>query len=162
MDAEGYWYKHGKLIELVSGHHIDYILDNPEKFYLTKEGIIKTHEKYGDKLGQEGKARDEIILNVVEDGWIRIRHYVRPKDYWSIQFDKFRFRESDLKSLIETLILKEKIMRKDDELHLIGFNDGYTGIYSFMQGGAMKFLLEEKLIKTKEVSIIERYIKNKI
>ena len=33
------------------------------------------------RIGIEGEARKEILLRIIEDGWIRIRRY---RNYWSV------------------------------------------------------------------------------
>ena len=37
-----------------------------------------------ERLGCEGYARAVIIRQLVTDGWIRTRRYIRPVTYWSI------------------------------------------------------------------------------
>jgi len=92
--------KNGKFFTLdkSSGdRHIYYIVDNPEIFGYTKERIQKIYQKYdehdpydNEKNPMEGKAREEIIIDVLKDGWIRIRNYLK-QSRWSIniyQLDK--------------------------------------------------------------------------
>jgi len=62
-------------------NHIGAVIKNPQKFGLTRDEVVRTFEKYGERLGQEGKAREEIIRDLVEQGWLRIRKY---KNQWSI------------------------------------------------------------------------------
>jgi len=59
----------------VGDTHIDAIIKNPSKFGLSASEIEKTYEKYNEPMGIEGKAREEIIINVVKRGWIRVRRY---------------------------------------------------------------------------------------
>lgn len=74
-DSVAYWLSpKGEVVD-VGGTHIDVIINNPEKFGLTSKYIKDLHDKYGEKLSQEGKAREEIIIRVVKDGWIRVRRY---------------------------------------------------------------------------------------
>jgi hypothetical protein len=49
------------------------VLEKPEKFGLTKEELRKFYESYGEPLGHEGRAREEIIKRLMRKKWIRIR-----------------------------------------------------------------------------------------
>lgn len=157
MQGKGYWYKSGKLFELDSLNHIDYIINYPELFYLTPEYIQDTYDKHNERIRQEGKAREEIIRKVSELGWIRIRHYFKPKDYWSIQYDVYPKRRKDIKSLVEDLILVKEEMNENDELVLLGYKDNSKFLYSFMNGGAIKFLTENKDINSIKINEIQDF-----
>lgn len=157
MQAVGYWYRKGKLFDVGVKKHIDYIIQFPEKFDFTKEEIKDIYDSYNEKMGVEGKAREFLIKEVIKDGWIRIRHYVKPNDYWSIQYDTFRLRKRDLKNLVEVLMLDEQVMQKDDELVFMGFEDGSKYIYSYMNGGASKFLTENKKCTYKKIHLVESF-----
>lgn len=65
-------------------NHIGLIINNPEKLGVTTNYIQSVYEKYNEKTGTEGNAREEIILEIVKNGWIRGRHYLGRNDYWSI------------------------------------------------------------------------------
>jgi len=68
--------------------HISEIIDNPECYGLTKEYIENAYKKHNEKLRIEGKAREEIMRELVNKGWIRIRYY--PKhDSYSIELKRF-------------------------------------------------------------------------
>lgn len=70
-----YWIsRFGELIE-VNTTHIDVIIKEPKKFGYTEEKIAALYEKYGEKIGQEGKAREEIITDLINKGWVRVRRY---------------------------------------------------------------------------------------
>lgn len=68
----------------IEGRHIDNVVKYPEKFRLTREDIVEVYKKYNEKMGLEGKARGEILSNLMKSGWIRIR-YLPEKDSFSIQ-----------------------------------------------------------------------------
>jgi hypothetical protein len=65
-----------------SGSHIEYVISNPDKFGLRRKYIEQIYAKYNEPLKQEGKARKELIFELVRRGWIRLRRY--PNQYWSI------------------------------------------------------------------------------
>ena len=70
----------GKVVYV--SNHITAIIRNPNKFGISKEFIKDQYEKYNERMGQEGKARESIILMLVNRGWIRIRRY--GDNVWSI------------------------------------------------------------------------------
>jgi len=68
-----------------AGLHITDIWHNPEKFGFTPDQITALHAKHGERRGQEGKAREELMLDAMNRGWMRIRKRSRP-DYWIVQY----------------------------------------------------------------------------
>jgi len=150
---QGYWIKGNKIIDISGTTHIDFILKHPQDFNITKDEILKTFEKYGEKIGSEGKAREEIIKKVSKFGWIRVRHYTRGQDYWSIQFDKFSIRKQSIRNFIEWAIFDKKVMAKNDTIVLVGYDDNFFAIYDFKSGGASAFLKENKAATIKMILI---------
>jgi len=71
---EAYWINPQGAIIGTPTTHINYINSNPSKFGITKNLIIKLHKKFGERMGQEGKAREEIMINAIKKGWIRVRY----------------------------------------------------------------------------------------
>lgn len=63
------------------GRHIHTMIDNPEIFGFTADEIAATYKRHKEIMGQEGNAREELILKAVSNGWIRIRRYLRPDQY---------------------------------------------------------------------------------
>ena len=59
----------------VGTNHIDAVIKNPKAFGLTSEYINNLYKSKGEVLGQEGNAREEIIIDLINKGWIRIRRY---------------------------------------------------------------------------------------
>ena len=74
-------------ILFVKTNHIGTVIDDPTQFGLTMEEIKARYSEYGERLGIEGKARREILLQLVKNGWIRLRRY--PNRYWSVTLDSF-------------------------------------------------------------------------
>ncbi|HPC71448.1 MAG TPA: hypothetical protein PLB48_06565 [Treponema sp.] len=156
MEDAGYWYRNCKLFNIGVKKHINYIIEYPEYFGLTREYIEQVYASFNEKIGFEGKAREALIKQVSKDGWIRLRHYVRPKDYWSIQYDNYSLRKSDLKGLVDFLI-KEHIMVTDDEIILLGYEDNSQFIYPYKERGASTFLEKNACIKYSNVTLIEDF-----
>jgi hypothetical protein len=75
---------YGDVIPLSSDRHIHEIINNADKFGLTKDEIEKVYEKHGEALNSEGNAREEIISDLIKKGWARIR-YIRNRDSYTIQ-----------------------------------------------------------------------------
>lgn len=94
MASEGYWLSPSGDIIPVDTSHIDLVIKNPEKFRTTKEEIKKIYKKHEEPVGLEGKAREEIMVDLIRDGWIRIR-YVPRKDFFTVQLDKLSERKKN-------------------------------------------------------------------
>lgn len=139
---DAYWMKIDDVYD-VDRSHIRFILDNPEKFEFTKEELRDIYKSYGEKIGQEGKAREHIIKEAARRGWIRVRHYKKPQDYWSIQFDNYRKRRRSVERFID-YALENLGMNMNDAIAVIGYDDGYVKEYTFMEGGVGEYLVNEK------------------
>ena len=61
----GYWVIWGTSIPITTTH-IGFILNNSKTFGFTKEYIISIYDKNKEKIGTEGKAREELIKNIKE------------------------------------------------------------------------------------------------
>ena len=81
----------GEIIDIGMNTHIEFVIKNPKMFNITKEQITELYKKHGEQIPVEGIARREIILDLLEQGFIRIRQY---KTHWSIslkQWDESQF-----------------------------------------------------------------------
>jgi len=67
----------GELINVSNTSHIRVVINNPERFGLVIEQIRDTYSKYNESMGIEGKARGEIIMDIIKKGWIHIRKTIR-------------------------------------------------------------------------------------
>lgn len=86
--STAYWIDpQGRILKLTEALHITQITSNPEKFGFTREQITKTYAKYGERIGTEGKAREEIIKDALARGFIRVRLY--PNRYWSVTTNRY-------------------------------------------------------------------------
>lgn len=140
----------------ITNTHIDYIISNPKDFSLTTNEIQTLYKKYGERIGAEGKAREELIKRVARQGWIRIRHYVRPRDYWSIQVDSYRKRKRKIQAFCDWAI-DNQFMGFTDEVTIVGYDTGEFLNYSFQEGGVSK--LYEMWITNKEKIKIVKFKK---
>jgi hypothetical protein len=93
----------------VSTKHIELIFDKPEIFGLTREYIVNKYNLTQEKFRYEGKARSELIKELFDMGWIRIRYDIR-KHKWNINYslDTFFMRKFIRKWCEENNILQSK------------------------------------------------------
>jgi len=92
----GYWISPLGETFPVDQNHIITIITNPQKFGLTKKDIQKVYKKHKEKIGSEGNAREELIVDAVNRGWIRVRSYQRYGDItWSINVKRLTKRVKD-------------------------------------------------------------------
>jgi len=90
---KAYWISpKGKIFK--SEKHIDDVIRNPKAFGYTIDEIKKIYFQFKEPLGSEGKAREHIILELIKQGWVRIRKYSRP-DKWSINAYKLTLKVKD-------------------------------------------------------------------
>jgi hypothetical protein len=70
MDLQAFWYKAGKIIK-VDQNHISAIIANPESFGMIRDDIEETYKQFNEPIGCEGKAREQIMIEAMKNGWIR-------------------------------------------------------------------------------------------
>lgn len=135
----GFWVKGNDIYDLNGRTHIDFIFLKPEKFNYTRDMLADTYKKYGERLGQEGKAREEIIRDVSKYGFIRVRKY---RNYTSIQFDEYLRRRKVINNFILWAV-SENVISENEIIVLIGYDD------NFNKKGDVKSIISEnkKLIE---------------
>jgi len=85
---KAYWITPDKeILDISVESHISFVTKYPELFDLTREEIETCYQKHAEKLWTEGKAREEIILQLLDKAFIRVRLY--PRQYWSITANKW-------------------------------------------------------------------------
>lgn len=129
VNTVAYWISpRGEVIE-VDTNHIDVVIRNPQKFGYTLPEIQAVYDKYGEELGREGKAREDIILKLVEKGWVRIRRY-RNEGY-SVNIGKMSKKVKDVlfdwaSKLLNTGIKGVKEKDKYMPVKILGFQDHFS------------------------------------
>jgi len=103
--------------------HIAAVIGDPKRFGTTKRRIEEAYRKQGEPVGLEGNARTEILVEVIERGWIRIREY--PDRYWSVQFDTASPRTKGFVRVWARRMLKSRNTDPYLPVHLVGFSDGF-------------------------------------
>lgn len=84
MKYDAYWISPaGEIVPAEDGvvSHIGMILRKPEFFGYTKDGIVALHKKHGERMGMEGKAREEIMRSLLDKGWMRLRLVPRSQEF---------------------------------------------------------------------------------
>ncbi len=71
---------HGEILS-VRENHISSVIQSPERFGFDLHEIEARYKIHGEPLYKEGAARTEILLDLMRNGWIRLRRY--PNRYWS-------------------------------------------------------------------------------
>ena len=86
-NADAYFVNpYGKIAPLENPRHINEIIQKPEKFGYTKEHIQDIYAKHNERYGQEGKAREEIIHDLLSKGFAHIRLY---KNFWAVNVNHY-------------------------------------------------------------------------
>ena len=83
----GFWVKEAEVFDITEDTHVGFIIKYPYRFNLTTDDIELLYGHYGEPLGSEKQAREDLVRIATSQGWVRIRHYMTPRDYWSIQCD---------------------------------------------------------------------------
>jgi hypothetical protein len=65
--------------------HIQQVVTNPKKFGFDDGIIDHIYDFYNEPKGQEGKAREQILVSLLNQGWIRLR---RSRNFWTAQLQK--------------------------------------------------------------------------
>lgn len=130
-------------LDVSTSTHIAALIESPETFGLTTDEIKQAYASSGERMGSEGKAREELLKRIIMRGWIRVRHYTGGRDYWSFTVNNFRTRRSDLVDFCWWAITEGK-MSEHDELFISSYQDERNYQYSFVQGGVKTFLNELK------------------
>jgi hypothetical protein len=139
MHGKGFWVKGEQIIDVGGSNHITVIWRTPDGFGLSAGMIKAIYAKHREKMGAEGSAREEVIKLAADNGWMRIRQYLTPHDYWAVQFDSWNKRKKEVVVFIEWAIAK-RICSATDEIRLTGYRDKFYKQYAFADGGIGLFL----------------------
>ena len=128
-DGKAFWYKNGKIIE-VKNLHITDVCENHDIFGLSKEYIQSVYDLFGEPWGSEGRAREKIMIEVMKQGWIRIRQSIgREGSRWTIQFDDYEKRQKNIQEIVSRLLPDP--IKDYDSLVLLQSDGGFYKIYDF-------------------------------
>jgi len=82
-EGQGFWISPDGCAFPVDRNHITTVCLHPALFGCTEGELRAVFAARGEVWCREGKAREEIIVRLVEEGWIRLRHYRRGPRRWS-------------------------------------------------------------------------------
>jgi hypothetical protein len=92
-----YWITPDCQVIPVISSHIETIIDHPDIFHVPLDQITSAYAKHHEVVRTEGKAREEIIIDVVKKGFVRVRRYTHPREeYWSINVNEINADSMDL------------------------------------------------------------------
>lgn len=85
MHYKAYWIHAGGEIIPVLTTHIAEVIKTPELFGYTRERIETIYASLKEPIGHEGKARQIIMMDIIQNhGWIRLRYTPR-SDSWVVE-----------------------------------------------------------------------------
>jgi len=148
-EFDAYWIDpHGR-ISGIPYRHINHIVSDPEKYGLTAKYIKDIHKKYKERLGQEGNAREEIMIELMKRGWTRVRKIVTGSVTWTIQC--WVLNSTITKHILGWIfeMAKEKAISKNTEINISDVKTG--GMLSSTAGKAVQNLGENLKKKKKKV-----------
>lgn len=111
-----YWISpKGEIMVVQRGKHISDVIAYPEKFGFNKEFIEYVYNFYNEKIGTEGKAREQIMITLFNKGWVRIRRY---KNFWSINVKRLAGKTKDYVTIWAKKVLKGLNGFKEDDYYI--------------------------------------------
>ena len=125
-----YWISPDSEIIPVEISHIQKVLQMPEVFGFTREYLEQKYKEHNEKMALEGKAREEIMTNLIDKGWVRIRLKSHP-DFWIIQVKLYS--QQEIKSIKKwvRLMLKNKYVGPQSEIRIYGIDEMKPVIFLF-------------------------------
>src|SRR5271157_3478777 len=106
----GFWIHGDTVYDVTTSTHIRFLIDHPHLFGIGIVVVGGTYRSHSEPMGAEGSVRNEVVRLAASRGWIRVRHYSKPKDYWSIQADDTQKRRNTIQQFIEWALLNKIMM----------------------------------------------------
>lgn len=120
MKYLAYWIDTNKNITYpVPTKHIQMIFDFPERFGLAPEYIRKKFDNYNEPYRYEGKARRELINELLDKEWIRLRYDSRRHE-WKINHN---MEDNKLNSFLQKWCIEYNILDDNPNFRYIGLDD---------------------------------------
>jgi hypothetical protein len=139
----GFWLRGQTVYDVTTSSHITFLVEHPDLFEISAELIRRIYSSHSETIGTEGKARDELVKLATSRGWVRVRHYDKPRDYWSIQCDKTETRKRTIHEFIEWALSKEVMMEHDSAV-ILGFADPKDRYEVRWEKGGIRAYLNER------------------
>ena len=96
-------------------NHITTVIGNPKKFGLNIEFIEHVYDFYNERMGQEGKAREQILLSLFKKNWIRLRRY---RNFWSVNVANFAKKTKFYLQKWASMLVLGKLKFKEDDPYM--------------------------------------------
>ena len=112
----GFWVKDDVVFDVTEDSHVGFIIKYPYRFNLTKDDITLLYEHYGEPVGSEKQAREDLVRIAASQGWVRVRRYAKPHDRWMIHRRHLEKAGSNHRVL-------DRIMTKDATALIAGFDN---------------------------------------
>lgn len=126
MKYNAYWMSPKGEILGTDTRHINDVLSNPSQFGLTLNYVYSVYKKHKEKIGQEGNAREELMIDLMKKGWVRVR---KNKNGWIIQtYNLAKKIKDNIWDLAKHLVFKDKNSKYADVLVTAIHPDYYTSV----------------------------------
>ena len=102
----GLWISPAGMVISLAGSHVNEIIAWPTRFGTRTEHLLAIHERFGERLHVEGRARHHIIRAVLFTGWIRLRHQ---RNYWSVSVDDLDLRRPTIQAFFHAMLGESRI-----------------------------------------------------
>lgn len=138
--SKAYWISPEGKVYAVDQTHIVFIIENVGIFDLDIETIKTAYKKHNEKLRHEGKARNEIIEDLLKKGWIRLR-YREKNNAWHVNHC------SEPRSLVARLKIwyeKYEISKGSPSFNMIRI---YQNAIMYDHNTVQEFLYDDTFIK---------------
>lgn len=113
MSQEHAFWVSGETWVDAQGDHLKPILNEPEKFGLSQKRLTEVYEQHGESLGAEGRARDQLIREAAEKGWVRVRRYREPANRIVIQGYNIDSKFSSIRAFLQQLFERQIVTTED-------------------------------------------------
>ena len=123
MQGLAYWISpRGKVIRVTTSH-IAAVIAAPESFKMSTREIVAAYAKYQERIGVEGKAREEVLVDLLRRRWIRIREHPAR---WNIEFSTASPRtKAHIRKWVQGALRRGIVRDRYAEVRLDGLDDGY-------------------------------------
>lgn len=140
MNGRGFFAKGTEIIE-IRGSHVAYLLEHPENFNMDREWMLEQYREFGEPIGFEGKARAEILIQAMSDGWVRIREsFSKEGGRWTFEFYTWASRRDTVRHFVRWARIGRAI-QMFDVIELNGIDDGFRRTTDI---GEIESLFEEE------------------
>lgn len=150
----GAWWFKGDAIYEADSTHIADILNHPERYGFTTEELHEMYKANGEKIGMEGKTREDVIKHLNRKNWVRVRHYSRPQDYWSLTVGDYKRQKKNIEDFIFYAI-DHLGVTMDDQIQIVSTETNTMESWMWSKGGVRGFLEEMFAQRDQQTTSVE-------